>query len=312
MASDDPLFRWVHRHHHQQTYPDRGLVDTFNTCCIESQVGLYMQLGVLWAFDRGLGYSSLPGAIWFFSIAGLLSVLSHDNMDRALPFDLWRADEHHMHHAIAKCNYAPYTTLWDRVFGTYKEFEVKPVTAPHELLPEEAMAIAFLPVVAREREPEGSMALAPMRITVSGSATAVAVQPLAEREREIAISRESEIARLSERIWKAVHHRLGISDVAKEDAMEMKMSLAKEDAIGEDRDDLNDLMDRSADNGRLNGYCDEDDEACRLEDQLERSQLVDGDNMVKMRGLAWGSASIITTLLLLFAAMMISSESPAL
>jgi hypothetical protein len=34
--------------------------------------------------------------------------------------------------------------------------------------------------------------------------------------------------------------------------------------------------------------------------------------MVKMRGLAWGSASIITTLLLLFAAMMISSESPAL
>lgn len=189
---------------------------------------------------------------------------------------------------------------------------MKPVTAPRELLPEEAMAIAFLPVVAREREPEGSMALAPMRITVSDSATAAAVPPLAEREREIAISRESEIARLSERIWKAVHHRLGISDVAKEDAMEMKMSLAKEDAIGEDRDDLNDLMDRSADNGRLNGYCDEDDEACRLEDQLERSQLVDGDNMVKMRGLAWGSASIITTLLLLFAAMMISSESPAL
>ena len=84
------------------------------------------------------------------------------------------------------------------------------------------------------------MALAPMRITVSGSATAVAVQPLAEREREIAISRESEIARLSERIWKAVHHRLGISDVAQEDAMEMKLSLATDEAIGKDRDYLND------------------------------------------------------------------------
>ena len=68
-------------------------------------------------------------------------------------------------------------------------------------------------------------------------------------------------------------------------------SLAKDEAIGKDRDYLNDLMDRSADDGRLNGYCDEYDEACHLEDQLERSQLVDGDNMVKMRGLAWGSTS---------------------
>ena len=245
------LIRWVHRHHHQQTYPDRGLVDTFNTCCIESQVGLYMQLGVLWAFDRGLGYSSLPGAIWFFSIAGLLSVLSHDNMDRALPLDLWRADEHHMHHAIAKCNYSPYTTLWDRVFGTYKEFEVKPVTAPRELLPEEEMAsLAMASLLTRG--PEEAMAPSSMRSAVtssavSGSATAVAVPPLAEREREIAISREeiaisreNEIARLSERIWKVVHHRLGISNVAKEDAMEMKLSLATDEAIGKDRDYLND------------------------------------------------------------------------
>ena len=32
------LYKWVHKHHHQQTYPDRAAVDTFNTGCIESQV----------------------------------------------------------------------------------------------------------------------------------------------------------------------------------------------------------------------------------------------------------------------------------
>ena len=156
-----------------------------------------------------------------------------------------------MHHAIAKCNYSPYTTLWDRVFGTYKEFEVKPVTAPRELLPEEEMAsLAMASLLTRG--PEEAMAPSSMRSAVtssavSGSATAVAVPPLAEREREIAISREeiaisreNEIARLSERIWKVVHHRLGISNVAKEDAMEMKLSLATDEAIGKDRDYLND------------------------------------------------------------------------
>jgi sterol desaturase/sphingolipid hydroxylase (fatty acid hydroxylase superfamily) len=30
-----------------------------------------------------------------------------------------------MHHAFVKCNYSPYGSLWDRVFGTFKPFEVR-------------------------------------------------------------------------------------------------------------------------------------------------------------------------------------------
>ena len=37
-----------------------------------------------------------PG-IWFFTIAGYLSVLEHDKFERTLPFDLWRADEYPYH-----------------------------------------------------------------------------------------------------------------------------------------------------------------------------------------------------------------------
>jgi len=125
MHVNPTLYNWVHRHHHQQTYPDRGAVDTFNTNCWESQLGLYSQLGTLWACDHLFGVANLPAAIWFFTIAGWLSVLSHDNSDRRLPFDTWRCDEHHMHHAVGKGNYSPYTTLWDRAFGTFKAHEVK-------------------------------------------------------------------------------------------------------------------------------------------------------------------------------------------
>ena len=117
------LYTWVHRHHHQQTYPDRAAVDTFNTSCIESQVGLYLQLAVLAAYGK-LGLDSLPSGIWFFTIAGWLSVLEHDKCERSLPFDLFRADEHNMHHAVVKCNYSPYSTVWDKIFGTYMPFSV--------------------------------------------------------------------------------------------------------------------------------------------------------------------------------------------
>lgn len=119
------LYKWVHKHHHKQTYPDRAAIDTLNTGCFESQAGLYMQLAVLGLCGKYLGVSSLPGACWFFTLAGWLSVIEHDKFERALPLDVFRADEHHMHHAFVKCNYCPYSTVWDRVFGTYKKFEVK-------------------------------------------------------------------------------------------------------------------------------------------------------------------------------------------
>jgi len=121
------LYTWVHKHHHQQTYPDRPTVDTFNTACLESQLGLYMQLGTLWLYGEVCGISNLPAGIWFFTIAGWLSVLEHDKLDRALPLDIFRADEHHMHHSFVRCNYSPYTSIWDRVFGAYKPFEVSKI-----------------------------------------------------------------------------------------------------------------------------------------------------------------------------------------
>ena len=73
-----PSSRWVHKHHHQQTYPCRPALDTLNTGGIESGVGSYLQLAVLWLCGEGLGVADAPAALAFFEIAGWLSVLEHD------------------------------------------------------------------------------------------------------------------------------------------------------------------------------------------------------------------------------------------
>jgi len=119
------LYKWVHKHHHQQTYPDRAVIDTLNTGCVESQVGLYSQLAMLWAYGSFIGVANVPAACIFFAAAGCMSVLEHDGFERSAPFNLFEAREHHMHHAYVKCNYSPYGTLWDEVFGTYKKFDVR-------------------------------------------------------------------------------------------------------------------------------------------------------------------------------------------
>mmetsp|Transcript_37073 Transcript_37073/g.50176 ORF Transcript_37073/g.50176 Transcript_37073/m.50176 type:complete len:412 (-) Transcript_37073:154-1389(-) len=113
------LYKWVHKHHHQQMYPDRPTIDTFNTSCVESQLGLYLQLIVPW-FISLFGVYDWSAATAFMLLAGLLSVLEHDKYGRSLPFDLWKAEDHHMHHSFLKCNYSPYSTLWDKKFGTFK------------------------------------------------------------------------------------------------------------------------------------------------------------------------------------------------
>ena len=72
------LYTWVHKHHHQQTYPDRAAIDTLNTGCVESQVGLYSQLAVCWACGELFGVVDAGAAAMFFTMAGCLSVLEHD------------------------------------------------------------------------------------------------------------------------------------------------------------------------------------------------------------------------------------------
>ena len=237
------LYTWVHRHHHQQTYPDRPAVDTLNTHCVESQVGLYMQLGVLLAWEKLLHVANLPAGIWFFTIAGYLSVLEHDSAERSLLYNFWRADEHHMHHAFVRCNYSPYSTLWDKAFGTHKPFAVKKGAA--------AGAAAMAATSAARGDEDDATA-------VPKEAAAAVLQ-----------EEDDEGARQLRPVPRASPPKMLASG-----------------------------------NGRARGYCSESDLECQLNDQMEKEMRpIDGEEYVRLRGLAVGYASIATLSLFVLAGL---------
>jgi len=50
-------------------------------------------------------------------------------------------------------------------------------------------------------------------------------------------------------------------------------------------------------NNRLNGYCDGGDDVCALEEQIAQASFAEGEQLVRMRGVAVSCASIIVTAL---------------
>ena len=53
---------------------------------------------------------------------------------------------------------------------------------------------------------------------------------------------------------------------------------------------------QTSNNGRRNGYCDQDDEECMLVSQIEKELNSDGEQVTLVRGTAVAYASIIVTI----------------
>jgi len=53
-----------------------------------------------------------------------------------------------MHHAFVRCNYSPYSTHWDRVFGTFKPFEAAKGGTSKQESPEELADQTLPPIVS--------------------------------------------------------------------------------------------------------------------------------------------------------------------
>ena len=323
------LYKWVHRHHHQQTYPDRAAIDTLNTGCVESQVGLYLQLAVLWVFGE-LGLGNLPAGIWFFTIAGWLSVLEHDQFERSLPLGLWEAREHHMHHAAVKCNYSPYSTLWDRLFGTHTPFAVQRRPAA----PIEGTATTTTTAAAAAATTTAMTATTAATKAVayrSSRATRVPTTTGAEEAMAAAARRLADLSRMSEAIWKRHHLRDPSADAAAAPAPGAPPALVRSHVSmtaaamsegdgevegggaahlgdgagasgGHNPDRTRPPLSQSADDrgkskptGRFLGYCETTDDLCLLQDQIAEGQIPGGEELVRMRGIATGYVSIIAT-----------------
>ncbi|PBJ68430.1 putative C-5 sterol desaturase [Trypanosoma cruzi] len=116
-----PIYPLVHKHHHRQVTPFRGVDDAINVHPFEYVTGEYLHLFSLYLLSRVTPVGQLHAltAVVFIFVGGTLAGLNHTRVDLHIPY-VFNVRAHDLHHLQFKYNYCQYITLWDWVFGTFK------------------------------------------------------------------------------------------------------------------------------------------------------------------------------------------------
>ncbi|KAL1519185.1 hypothetical protein AB1Y20_003445 [Prymnesium parvum] len=118
------LYRWVHKHHHRNTYPARGYVDAANEHPVEQVVALSLHWIAIHMVAHSVGLHVVAlGA--HFGIKALGACFNHTGFDlqfRMLGID-YSVRAHEMHHRKPNYNFAQYVMFWDQLMGTYQPYE---------------------------------------------------------------------------------------------------------------------------------------------------------------------------------------------
>ena len=121
------LYPLVHKHHHRQIVPTRGNTDAINVHPVEFIFGEYNHLFAVWATSHLLGgYGGLHAytCLAFIFIGGGLASLNHTRCDvRILKGVVFDVRAHDLHHRIPQSNYGQYIMFWDRIMGSFREYD---------------------------------------------------------------------------------------------------------------------------------------------------------------------------------------------
>jgi len=109
------IYHLIHKHHHKQKAPFRGVFDGINVHPLEFVVGIYLHLFAIWAIP-----CHIVGAQLFFGLASLMAAFNHTRWGVHCPY-FYDVRDHDLHHVLFNCNYAQYVMWWDKLFGTFKE-----------------------------------------------------------------------------------------------------------------------------------------------------------------------------------------------
>jgi sterol desaturase/sphingolipid hydroxylase (fatty acid hydroxylase superfamily) len=116
------VYSLVHKHHHRQHAPSRGAVDALNVHPFEFVCGEYNHLLALWLTQRLLGSVHVAAVLVFIVAGGAAASLNHTRLDVRLPLGTYAVRAHDVHHRLPRSNYGQYTQVWDRLLGTYREW----------------------------------------------------------------------------------------------------------------------------------------------------------------------------------------------
>jgi sterol desaturase/sphingolipid hydroxylase (fatty acid hydroxylase superfamily) len=128
LAHVPALYPYVHKHHHRQNSPFRGMWDGVNVNPVEYMVGTYLHIVSLALTDRI--FSSMGLALhWSISplllaLSALMASLNHTRHDvRFLAPLIFDVRDHSVHHAWPRSNYGQFTMWWDRIYGCYMSYD---------------------------------------------------------------------------------------------------------------------------------------------------------------------------------------------
>lgn len=126
------IYAYIHKHHHFQKAPSRANIDAVNVNPIEFFLGEFNHVLALHLVVKGmplLGFHGMDvswlSAILFIGLGGALAGLNHTRHDVVAKFSskvIYDSKHHDVHHRIPQSNYGQYTVFWDRIFGTFREY----------------------------------------------------------------------------------------------------------------------------------------------------------------------------------------------
>jgi sterol desaturase/sphingolipid hydroxylase (fatty acid hydroxylase superfamily) len=112
------LYGIVHKHHHQESHPRRGWVDTANAHPLDFFYTGFCTApcSVLWCLPTGTVH--IVAVALAMHAVMFVGALGHSRID--INIGVFDSRFHAGHHALTTCNYAQNIELWDRLFGTYR------------------------------------------------------------------------------------------------------------------------------------------------------------------------------------------------
>lgn len=118
------LYKYVHKHHHRNTFPTRGYVDGANEHPVEQLVALSLHWCaiLLTAHTSGVHAAAIGAHLVLKAAGACFNHTGYDVRLRLLGID-YSVRAHEMHHRKPQSNYAQYVMFWDRLMGTYVEYQ---------------------------------------------------------------------------------------------------------------------------------------------------------------------------------------------
>lgn len=117
------LYKWIHKHHHRVTYPQRGNVDARNEHPVEQIIAMALWFSslALTAVITGLHAGVIPLHMGIMVVG---ACFNHTGCDLSLSMlgVEFSVRAHEMHHRKPNTNFGQLVMVWDKLMGTYAPY----------------------------------------------------------------------------------------------------------------------------------------------------------------------------------------------